>query len=99
MAVSSWQGSRISQGRGRLGLVTTAELDAKNATCDSDSMTQATKRLLEEFDALPDRERSELVAELARRVALAPHDLPQDDDLLAAADRLFSELDRREQSE
>ncbi|MBI1874438.1 MAG: hypothetical protein HYS05_11230 [Acidobacteria bacterium] len=62
-------------------------------------MTPATKKLLEEFDALPDRERSELVAELARRVALAPHDLPEDNDLLAAADNLFGELDRREQSE
>jgi hypothetical protein len=62
-------------------------------------MTQATKKLLDEFDALPDRERSELVAELARRIALAPHDLPQDEDLLAAADRLFTDLDRREQSE
>lgn len=62
-------------------------------------MTQATKKLLEEFEALPDQERSELVAELARRVALAPHDLPGDADLLAAADHLFSELDRREQSE
>jgi hypothetical protein len=62
-------------------------------------MTQATKKLLDEFDALPDRERSELVAELARRVALAPHDLPQDEDLLAAADRLFVDLDRREQPE
>jgi len=62
-------------------------------------MTPATKKLLEEFDALPDQDRSELVAELARRVALAPHDLPQDDDLVAAADHLFSELDRREPSE
>jgi hypothetical protein len=39
------------------------------------------------------------MAELARRVALAPHDLPQDEDLVAAADRLFTELDRREQPE
>ena len=62
-------------------------------------MTPATKKLLEEFDALPERDRSELVAELARRVALTPHDLPHDDDLVAAADRLFTELDRREQSE
>jgi hypothetical protein len=62
-------------------------------------MTPATKKLLEEFDALPDRDRSQLVAELARRVALAPHDLPDNEDLLAAADRLLSELDRREQSE
>ena len=62
-------------------------------------MTQATKKLIEEFAALPDRDRSEVVAELARRVALARHDLPEDDDLVAAADRLFTELDRREPSE
>ena len=62
-------------------------------------MTQAAKKLLEEFDALPERDRSELLAELARRVALSPHDGPQDEDLVAAADRLFGELDRREQPE
>jgi hypothetical protein len=62
-------------------------------------MTQAAKKLLDEFDALPESDRSELATELARRVALAPHDLPQDDDLVAAADRLFIELDRRERPE
>ena len=62
-------------------------------------MTAATKKLLEEFDTLPDSERSELVAELARRVALAPHELPDDDDLVASADHLFTELDSREQPE
>jgi hypothetical protein len=75
------------------------ELDAIHTKWDSDFVTQATKKLLEEFDALPDRDRSELMAELARRVALAPHDLPQDEDLVAAADRLFTELDRGEQPE
>lgn len=61
-------------------------------------MTQATKKLLEEFEAMPEQERSELVAELARRVASAPHDRPSDDDLLAAADQLFVDLDQRERS-
>lgn len=61
-------------------------------------MTQATRQLLEQFEALPDDERSEVVAELARRVAMAAHDAPADEDLIAAADRLFSELDRREPS-
>jgi hypothetical protein len=75
------------------------KLDAENARCEPDPMTQAAKKLLDEFDALPDRDRSELVAELVRRVALAPHDLPQGDDLVAAADRLFIELDRRERPE
>jgi hypothetical protein len=62
-------------------------------------MTQAAKKLLDEFDALPERDRSELLAELVRRVALAAHDLPQDEDLIAAAHRGFTDLDRREQSE
>ena len=82
-----------------LCLGSTATLDAKNTTWESDFVTKATQKLLDEFEALPDRDRSELVAELARRVALAPHDLPQDDDLVTAADRLFTELDRREQPE
>lgn len=89
--------SRLS-GRS-LGLGFTDKLDAKRTKCESDPMTQAAKKLLDEFDALPDRDRSELVAELVRRVALAPHDLPHDDDLVAAADCLFVELDRHEPSE
>jgi hypothetical protein len=75
------------------------KLDGRNTKCESDRMTQAAKKLLDEFDALADHDRSELVAELVRRVALAPHDLPHDDDLVAAADGLFIELDRHEQSE
>ena len=61
-------------------------------------MTQTTKKLLEQIEALPDQERSELVAELARRVALDPHDGPSNEDLVSAADRLFIELDNHEQS-
>ncbi len=61
-------------------------------------MTLASKKLLDEFDALPDEDRAELVAALLRRTAFTPHDLPQDDDLVAAADRLFVALDRHEQS-
>lgn len=61
-------------------------------------MTGATQKRLDEFDALPEEDRAELVAELLRRTALAPHDLPQDDDLVSSADRLFVELDRQEQS-
>lgn len=75
-----------------------AALDPNRTSWDADSVTEATKKLLDELEALPDHERSELMAELARRVALAPHDGPSDDDLLGAADRLLVELDRREQS-
>jgi hypothetical protein len=62
-------------------------------------MNQAAKKLVDEIDALPHRDRSELVAELVRRLALGPYDLPHDNDLVAAADRLFVELDRHERSE
>ena len=60
-------------------------------------MTQAAERLISEYEALPEVERQELLAALLRRAALEPHDLPSDDDLVAAADHVFLELDRREQ--
>ncbi len=62
-------------------------------------MTRAAKKLIDEFEALADEDRTEVLAELLRRVALAPHDLPSDDDLTASADRLFADLDRREDSQ
>ena len=61
-------------------------------------MTQAAKKLLEEFDALHEEERVEVLTELLRRVALAPHDLPDPDNLVSAPDQMFLELDRCEQS-
>ncbi len=61
-------------------------------------MTRASQQIIGEIEALPDDERSELVVELARRVALAPHDAPSDEDLISAADQLFSGLDHRERS-
>ena len=52
---------------------------------------------MSEYEALPEVERQELLAALLRRAAFEPHDLPSDDDLVAAADHVFLELDRREQ--
>ena len=66
--------------------------------CHPQPMTGATQKLLDEFDALPTEDRAEVVAELLRRTALAPHDLPDDHDLVVAADRLFTELDSQEQA-
>ena len=84
-------GNRGRPSRGRA-------LDGTAGRWDSDLMTQAAKKLLEEFDALQDGDRAEVLTELLRRVALTPHDLPSPDDLAAAADQLFVELDRRERS-
>lgn len=59
-------------------------------------MTPAMLELLKQFDVLSDNERSQVVAELVRRVALVADDAPVDDDFIGAADRLLTDLDRRE---
>lgn len=59
-------------------------------------MTQAAKRVLATIEALPPAERQEVVAELPRRAAQSEHDLPIDGDLVALADQVFVELDKRE---
>lgn len=60
-------------------------------------MTQTAQRLLAEFEQLAEPERVEVLNELLRRVALNPHELPTDADLVAVADQLFVALDEREQ--
>jgi hypothetical protein len=37
----------------------TRQVDAKNGKCEPDLMNQAAKKLVDEIDALPDRDRSE----------------------------------------
>ena len=59
-------------------------------------MTQAAKKLVGEFDALPEADREDVLAELLRRVAAGPHELPTEEDMVALADQVFEELDRRE---
>ena len=44
-------------------------------------MTQSVKELVHQFEALPEREREEVSAELLRRAKSEPHDLPNDQDL------------------
>jgi hypothetical protein len=61
-------------------------------------MTPVVEKLLAEVQALPEGERQEVVATLLQRAKNEPHDLPEDADLIAAADVLFQELDRGEQS-
>jgi hypothetical protein len=92
-------GHKVTPGWRRKLTAMARALDAEPGRWDSDRMTQAAKKLLEEFDALQEDDRAEVLAELLRRVALGPHDLPDPDDLVAAADQVFIELDRREQSQ
>jgi hypothetical protein len=62
-------------------------------------MTQAVQKLVLDFEALPEAEQHQLLAELLRRAATEPHDLPSDADLVGAADEIFQDLDRREQKQ
>jgi len=59
-------------------------------------MTEAARRLLESFEALPEMERAEVAAAILRRVAWSKHTTPDDLDLTAAADSVFLEFDRDE---
>ena len=61
-------------------------------------MTPVVEKLVAEVEALPERQREEVIAALLRRAKSEPHDLPTDDDLVAVADSLFQDLDRREQA-
>jgi hypothetical protein len=62
------------------------------------AMGEAARQILERLDRLAEAEREEVVAEILRRAASSEHSGPEDRELLEAADRLFLELDRREQS-
>ncbi len=59
-------------------------------------MSGAARRILEEFDALPDADKREVVIELLRRAGAAEYAFPDDAELVSAADRIFLELDERE---
>jgi hypothetical protein len=60
-------------------------------------MVAAAQKVLEAFDALPQPARQEVLDEILRRAALEHHELPSDDELTAAADALFLQLDRDEE--
>jgi hypothetical protein len=61
-------------------------------------MTPVVEKLVAEVEALPEAQREEVIAALLRRAKTEPHDLPTDADLVAAADTVFQELDKREQN-
>ncbi len=59
-------------------------------------MSPGAKRVLDSFDSLSGEEREEVFAELLRRVAHSDHGSPSDEELVAAANEVFLELDRSE---
>jgi hypothetical protein len=58
-------------------------------------MTNAAKQL-DSFEALPEDEIHEVLAQLLRRLMSTPYSLPSDEDLVQVADLMFQEYDLRE---
>ena len=59
-------------------------------------MTNAAKQLFYSFEALPEDEKHEVLAQLLRRLMNTPYASPTDEELTHAADLVFQEYDRRE---
>ena len=59
-------------------------------------MGNAARHLLESFEALPETDQREVLAQLLRRAAGLPYAFPSDEELLLTADQIFQDLDRIE---
>jgi len=59
-------------------------------------MGNAARHLLESFEALPETDQREVLAQLLRRAAELPYPFPSDEELLQAADHVLQDLDRLE---
>ena len=62
-------------------------------------MTAAGKHIVEEFENLSDPEKKEVLVDILRMSSLLEYPQISDEELLAAADTIFSDYDRREASE
>jgi hypothetical protein len=62
-------------------------------------MTAQGKQIIEEFEALPDSAKREVLAELIRTSRFIAYPEVSEDELLSAADEIFLEYDRREAPE
>ena len=71
-------------------------LDRPDWWCDAHPMGHDAKSVLDAFEQLSPAERAELALEVLRRAAHEPHEAPDDDELIQAADLGFLDLDGRE---
>ncbi|MGD0347358.1 MAG: hypothetical protein ABSA85_11410 [Terracidiphilus sp.] len=60
-------------------------------------MVAAAQKFLEAFETLPQPAKREVLDEILRLAALEHHGLPSDEELVAAADDLFLQMDRDEE--
>lgn len=63
------------------------------------TMTAQAKHIIEEFRALPDQAKREVLAELLRTSRFIDYPETSDDELLSTAEAIFLEYDRREAGE
>jgi hypothetical protein len=61
-------------------------------------MTNAAQQFLRSFKALPQTDQHDVLIQLLRMPIEADYAAPSDEELLHAADEVFSELDKRESS-
>ena len=59
-------------------------------------MTKVAQHLIASFDALPEGEKHEVLAQLLRHIIGSPYSSPSDEELTHAADLVFQDYDRRE---
>jgi hypothetical protein len=62
-------------------------------------VTTQGKHIIEEFEALPDAAKREVLAELIRTSRFIEYPQVSEDELVSVADELFLEYDRREAEE
>jgi hypothetical protein len=62
-------------------------------------VTVEAKHIIDDFGALPDPAKREVLAELLRMSRYMDYPSVNDDELLSAADEIFLEYDRQESSE
>lgn len=62
-------------------------------------MTHAAKQVIDSFEALPEQDKGEVLAQLLRQLIDSRYVVPTDEELTHAADLLFQEYDRREAQE
>jgi hypothetical protein len=59
-------------------------------------MSRAAQALISAFGDLEPTDKAEVISELLRQAAQQPHDLPSDEEFVAAADGVFSAYDQEE---
>ena len=77
----------------------TDEANFSSAALKWAAVTAQARHIIDEFEALPDPAKREVLTELIRTSRFIDYPVVAEDELLSAADEIFLEYDRRESSE